>query len=111
MQIVVQQGIDLKQIFDAISVDRKFGNGQDLTYHEYVAAVMFNRVVVTENRLGLVFTYLDPDNVGYITSQILRNALGEEIPEFELRNMIASADSDNDGVVTKRYVEYFITSF
>lgn len=55
----MQQGIDLKQIFDTISVDRKFGNGQDLTYHEYVAAVMFNRVVVTENRLGLIFTYLD----------------------------------------------------
>lgn len=46
-------------------MDRKYGRGNELTYHEYVAAVMYGRVVVSDSRLTLICSYLDPGNVLY----------------------------------------------
>jgi hypothetical protein len=58
-QLAVQQSLDLKALFDAISVERKYGVSQEMSYHEYVAAAMFHRVTVNDNRLGLMFSYID----------------------------------------------------
>lgn len=62
MQAAVQYNIDVKVVYESISVTRKYGHGTDLTYHEYVAAAMHKRVTVSENRLMLLFSYLDPGN-------------------------------------------------
>lgn len=98
---IMSSNLKLKDLFEAISIERKYGLGSDLTYHEYVAAAMYGRVVITESRITLIFSYLDPDNKGHISMQNLYNALGEDIPTEELETMIAAADSDNDQLVSK----------
>lgn len=45
-------------------MERAHGHGQNLSYHEYVAAVMHDRVDVKSSRLDLVFSFLDPENTG-----------------------------------------------
>lgn len=34
---------DLRDLFEAVSVERAHGHGQNISYHEYVAAVMHDR--------------------------------------------------------------------
>ena len=36
---------DLRDLFGAVSVEAAHGHGQNITYHEYVAAVMHDRFV------------------------------------------------------------------
>lgn len=58
---------DLKDLFESVSLERAHGHNQNMSYHEYVAAVMHDRVDIKSSRLDLVFSFLDPDNTGYIT--------------------------------------------
>jgi hypothetical protein len=55
---------ELPALFEEISLERAHGHGQNISYHEYVAAVMHDRVDVKSSRLDLVFSFLDPDNCG-----------------------------------------------
>mmetsp|Transcript_17482 Transcript_17482/g.29295 ORF Transcript_17482/g.29295 Transcript_17482/m.29295 type:complete len:685 (-) Transcript_17482:255-2309(-) len=93
---------DLRALFEAVSVERAHGHGQDISYHEYVAAVMHDRVDVKSARMDLVFSFLDPDNEGSISAEGIRSALGEDISEDELREMIQAGDKDGDSRVSKR---------
>lgn len=51
--------MDLNSVFKTVSMEARYGRGNDLTYHEYIAAAMHNRVEIHDNRLSLIFTYLD----------------------------------------------------
>lgn len=110
--------VDLRAVFDIIAVERRYHHLQqqsskhahqkaqdfsvsDLSYHEYVAAAMHGRVTVSEARLLLVCSYLDPEHRGAISVASLQSALGEEVPEEELHAMLAAADFDRDGLITK----------
>lgn len=108
--------VDLRAVFDIIAVERRYHHVQsskhqqskgqdfsvsDLSYHEYVAAAMHGRVTVSEARLLLVCSYLDPEHRGAISIASLQSALGEEVPEEELHAMLAAADFDRDGLITK----------
>eukprot|EP00981_Chlorochromonas_danica_P005830 scaffold1193_cov159-Ochromonas_danica.AAC.8 len=93
--------IDLKSLFETLSVVRSLGHSQGLTYHEYVAACMRGRVRVTESRLSLIFTYLDPENKGHLSAAGLQSALGEEVPVRQIEEMIDVCDSDGDRALTK----------
>lgn len=57
---------DLKDLFESVSLERAHGHNQNMSYHEYVAAVMHDRVDIKSSRLDLVFSFLDPDNTGYV---------------------------------------------
>lgn len=100
-EAAAEREVDLKAVFDVVAIERRYSRASDLSYHEYVAAAMHGRVVVTEARVLLVCSYLDPEHRGAISAASLRSALGEEVPEAELQQMIAGADSDRDGLVTK----------
>lgn len=100
-QAAADREVDLKAVFDIVSVERRYGRASDLSYHEYVAAAMHGRVAITEARVLLVCSYLDPDHRGAISTMSLRSALGEDVPETELQQLISTADSDRDGLVTK----------
>jgi calcium-dependent protein kinase len=96
-----EREVDLKAVFDIVSVERRYGRASDLSYHEYVAAAMHGRVAVNEARVLLVCSYLDPEHRGAISVQSLRSALGEDVPDADLQQLIAIADTDRDGLVTK----------
>ena len=53
---------ELQGLYDVVSLERSKGRGDYMTYHEYVAAAMKDRVDVNSGRLDLIFSYLDPGN-------------------------------------------------
>jgi Ca2+-binding EF-hand superfamily protein len=59
-------------------------------------------VDIKENRLDVVFSFLDPDNQGKISAESIRSALGEDISPQELAAMISAADRDGDNMVSKQ---------
>eukprot|EP00598_Pedospumella_elongata_P002477 CAMPEP_0184981204 /NCGR_PEP_ID=MMETSP1098-20130426/11028_1 /TAXON_ID=89044 /ORGANISM="Spumella elongata, Strain CCAP 955/1" /LENGTH=628 /DNA_ID=CAMNT_0027504749 /DNA_START=246 /DNA_END=2132 /DNA_ORIENTATION=- len=93
---------DLKDLFESVSLERAHGHNQNMSYHEYVAAVMHDRVDIKSSRLDLVFSFLDPDNTGVISAESIRSALGEDLSEEELRAMILAGDLDGDSLVSKK---------
>lgn len=99
-EAAIQYNLDAYQIYDTISLSRKYGKGKDLTFHEYVAAAMHSRVKVTEKRLMLLYSYLDPEQKGQISAQSLRSVLGDDLPLAEAEAMIAAADHDRDLMVS-----------
>mmetsp|Transcript_14897 Transcript_14897/g.13466 ORF Transcript_14897/g.13466 Transcript_14897/m.13466 type:complete len:810 (+) Transcript_14897:330-2759(+) len=70
-----------------------------LTYHDFVAIMVFSRIDILEERVKLVFNTLDPDKSGCITVESMRKFLGEEMSESSLQLIIQSADWDRDGMV------------
>jgi len=93
---------ELQKLFDAVSVERAHGHGDEISYHEYVAAVMYDRVDVKSSRLDLVFSFLDPEGEGHISAEGIRSALGEDISAEELQVMIQAGDKDGDSKVSKK---------
>jgi Ca2+-binding EF-hand superfamily protein len=63
---------------------------------------MCRRVDIEEERATLVFSNLDADKVGYISTDIIKKSLGEDITDPVLEAMIIAADRDGDGMVTER---------
>jgi Ca2+-binding EF-hand superfamily protein len=94
----LSNALDLHALFDSLCVNASRG----LSYHEFVAATMHgSRVRVSEARLSLVFSYLDADAKGYLSTAGLQSALGEDVSMLDLQDMIAAADDDGDQVVSK----------
>eukprot|EP01031_Cornospumella_fuschlensis_P042951 gene42951-52486_t len=88
--------LTLRALFDQLTNGNAY-----LTYHEYVAGAMHNRVHVTEARLSLVFSYLDPENKGVLTLSGVQSALGEEVSARAVEEMLESCGGGRDRAVTK----------
>lgn len=97
--------VDLKSIFQSICVERSCGRGKDMTYHEYIAAAMHNRVTVNRDRIELVFSYLDMEKKGFLSATAIRNFLGEDLSPVELENMISTITNNKSKIVTKTDIE------
>eukprot|EP01038_Epipyxis_sp_PR26KG_P006797 gene6797-9310_t len=94
--------MDLKTVFNLLSIDHGYGHKKELTYHEYISASMHRRVEVSEQRLSLMFSYMDLENKGQLTAAMIRNSLGDDLSTAELDSMIEAADSNGDRQITKR---------
>ena len=92
--------LNLRNAYQAISIEKYHGHINELTYHEYIAAVMGKRVRIEPERVSLVFSRLDPDGQGFISTDSIRKVLGEDIPQHELELMIDAADLNKDRLVT-----------
>lgn len=98
---LVSTGIlNLRNAYNAISIEKYHGHINELTYHEYIAATMGKRVTIEPERISLIFSRLDPDTQGYISTDSIRKVLGEDIPQKELETMIEAADLNQDRLVT-----------
>lgn len=62
---------------------------------------MYQRTDVSDSRLTLIYTYLDVEKKGYVSVASIANAMGSDLTEKELEAMVADADSDKDGHLTK----------
>lgn len=100
-ELVHNGSVDLTSVFKTISMEARYGRGTHLTYHEYIAAAMHSRVEIHDNRLSLIFTYLDAENKGIVNGTNIRNILGEDIPQRELEMMVQCGDSSGNQQITK----------
>lgn len=65
-------------------------------YTEFLAATIEAHGAIEEDRVAEAFDRIDCDDSGYITTQNLRDFLGEAIPAEYLEEIIAEADLVND---------------
>lgn len=79
------RGTDVKIVFEALAQ-----SARTVTYHSYIAASMHNRLTVEpdENRLSLIFSYLDAEDKGHISSASMRRHLGDDVPTSDIDSNI-----------------------
>ncbi|XP_010922091.1 calcium-dependent protein kinase 2 [Elaeis guineensis] len=93
---------ELKQLMEAADAD---GNGT-IDYDEFITATVHMNRMDREEHLYTAFQYFDKDGSGFITKEELEQALKEKgfYDGQEIKDIIAEADSDNDGRIN--YTEF-----
>jgi hypothetical protein len=110
-------GVDLVGAYNALAMERARGGPQGLsmgpdygsggqqqapvdgssalgmTYHEFIAAAMINRVDLTEERVAQVFHALDFEKAGFLSADGVRMALGDDLPQATVEAMLSTAHS------------------
>ena len=74
-----------------------------LNYHEFIAAALDSKVILTKERLWTVFKYFDVDNANFITAANLKEAFartGRKISLIDIEHMIKEVDESNDGKIS-----------
>jgi len=87
---------DLKEIqnlFDAINVT----HSQEIRYHEFIAATMWNKIHFDEERFREIFDSIDSEHRGYLTKESLQHIVGMDFNEEDIERMIKDADLNGDG--------------
>mmetsp|Transcript_14438 Transcript_14438/g.54520 ORF Transcript_14438/g.54520 Transcript_14438/m.54520 type:complete len:149 (-) Transcript_14438:1106-1552(-) len=94
---------DINHIFDKISVSH---DDQGVSYHEFLAAIMWRRVDLDEDRLFEVFETLDTHGLGKLKLQDVAETCGQDFG-FEALEAIqreingdGEDDGEDDGYVT-----------
>lgn len=93
----------LKEVFKSLDFD----NAGIIHWNEFLAATM-NYAVLSEKELQKAFNRLDCDNSGYITFDNLKNLVGEDLTEQQLREMLAdlpSTSTDAPGIKFEDFVD------
>jgi len=93
----------LKEVFKSLDFD----NAGIIHWNEFLAATM-NYAVLSEKELQKAFNRLDCDNSGYITFDNLKNLVGEDLTEQQLREMLADlppTSTDAPGIKFEDFVD------
>lgn len=93
-------------IFDSLDT----ANTQEISYTEFLAAMVQTRIALHDDVLEATFRRFDADGTGYISVKNLRQALGEEFAESKVEELIAEADKDSDGRVSYTEFVAFLTN-
>eukprot|EP01042_Synura_sphagnicola_P000461 gene461-488_t len=71
----------------------------DLRYHQYLAMAMCRRLEIEEHRVRLAFDILDTEKRGYLTSDCLRSALGDDLPETSAILVLTESNRRGEGKI------------
>lgn len=91
---IQRREVSFEALYNTIAIERSHGHTDELSYREFVAASIINRVAITEDRLSMVFNTLDPDRNGYINADGIRKVLGEDISDAAIESMVHSGSSN-----------------
>eukprot|EP00934_Nitzschia_sp_Nitz4_P009415 Nitzschia sp. Nitz4//scaffold133_size116822//56256//65702//NITZ4_003807-RA/size116822-snap-gene-0.16-mRNA-1//-1//CDS//3329535396//9405//frame0 len=87
---------ELESIFKSIDINQ---NGH-IMYTEFIAAALGAQGHIEEERIAEAFDRLDSDDSGYISKQNLRDFLGKDWTNEEIKQMMKESDVDNDGKIS-----------
>ena len=93
----------LHDLIKGIDINSDF----EINYNDFVAAAMVKRISIDEDRLHLAFEALDVDEKGYLDYDSIKQAVGGDIPESEINNMLTSIDEDGDGKIDYKEFMHF----
>eukprot|EP00930_Biecheleria_cincta_P088668 TRINITY_DN7791_c0_g1_i2.p1 TRINITY_DN7791_c0_g1~~TRINITY_DN7791_c0_g1_i2.p1 ORF type:complete len:611 (-),score=87.49 TRINITY_DN7791_c0_g1_i2:84-1889(-) len=109
LQQVLSRKIDnkddeqIKGLFSSLTL----AHTEEIHYSDFLAAMMTRRILMHDEHLLATFRQFDTDNSGYITQANLRQVLGDDFSESELKELIASVDAENmDKISYNHFVEY-----
>lgn len=81
----------VREMFDAVDVD----NTGVIHYTEFLAATIEAHGIIEEERLAEAFDRLDCDDSGFISLSDLRDLFAGELPDKNLKEIIAQVDHDH----------------
>merc|ERR1712194_963703 len=79
----------LPQTLEALFAELDDDKSDDITYHEWLAATMCQRVLQAPTAVGSAFSALDTSGNGKLTLEDLEVAIGQEEAEEVLKTMAA----------------------
>ncbi|CAM9740853.1 unnamed protein product [Scytosiphon promiscuus] len=88
-------GSEAQQLFEAVSIDQ----AAEINYNEFIAATMWTRVNMDEEKLHKAFEGLDREGRGFLTAEGIKQVVGVDFEADEVDRMIAEADVSGDGRV------------
>jgi calcium-dependent protein kinase len=86
----------IKEIFESIDV----AGNQKIMFTEFIAATIEARGLIAEDRIAEAFDRLDSDDSGFISKENLKEFLGDDITDAELKDVMKEADVDKDGKIS-----------
>lgn len=92
----------LEKAFHALDANHT----DEIHYSEFLAAMVSSRVALHDGLLKETFRRFDTDNSGFISSENLREVLGESVEGHEVEELMQEADFSKDGKID---VEEFMT--
>lgn len=97
----------LNELFSSLSS----AHAEEIHYSDFLAAMMTRRILMHDEHLTATFRQFDTDNSGYITQANLKQVLGNDFSESELKELILQVDPENmDKISYKHFVEYLRSS-
>jgi calcium-dependent protein kinase len=84
---------ELSELWASLNVEEF----HELDYNEFIAATLWTRLQLDEERLHEAFEAFDHDGKGFLTAQDIQKIVGMDMPEEEVRAMMADTDIDGDG--------------
>ncbi|CAM9349713.1 unnamed protein product [Pylaiella littoralis] len=88
-------GSEVQQLYEAVNVDRS----AEINYNEFIAATMWTRVNMDEEKIHKAFEGLDREGKGFLTAEGIKQVVGLDFDTEEVDRMIADADVSGDGRV------------
>ncbi|KAL4237937.1 calmodulin-like 3 [Mactra antiquata] len=90
---------EVKKLIEAEDMD---GDGSTLNFEEFQRFLSKRQPKTPEDKMKRIFKICDRDGNGSITAEELRSTmkrLGLKITEEDFQNLLAKADTDNDGEI------------
>ncbi|CAM9591447.1 unnamed protein product [Discosporangium mesarthrocarpum] len=95
-------GPEAKALFDSVNIDKS----AEINYNEFIAATMWTRIHLDEEKLHEAFEDLDQDGKGFLTAEGIKRVAGLDFDCEEVNRMIGEADVSGDGRVDYQEFAY-----
>ncbi len=76
----------------------------ELDYNEFIAATMWMRLQLDEERLHEAFEAFDDEGKGFLTVEDVERVVGGDLPHEEIQKMMMETDIDGDGKID--YIDF-----
>lgn len=93
-------GSEAIQLYESVNINK----ADEINYNEFIAATMWTRIQLDEERLHDAFGGLDPAGKGFITAKGIKKVAGVDFDDEEVDHMIAEADASGEGRID--YTEF-----
>ena len=87
---------ELIKLYRCVAQSFSWGKSRGLTYTEYIGAAICGRSIdeIPPAYLDIAFSILDPQNVGFISASGIHTALGDEVSEDRVHEIMSSLGMD-----------------
>jgi len=80
---------------------------EEIQYTEFLAAMVSSRIQLHDDLLAKAFRRFDMDNTEYISTENLKELLGETYDSAEVERLLAEADFNQDGQISyQEFIRY-----
>ncbi|CAM9242227.1 unnamed protein product [Ascophyllum nodosum] len=86
-------GSEVQQMYDSMNINKS----AEINYNEFIAATMWTRIQLDEEKLHEAFEGLDREGKGFLTAEGINTVVGLDFDTEEVGRMITEADVSGNG--------------